>query len=177
MSRRQAAAAAHDQPADPFRELGLPRSADLTDDQVRAAWRQAAAATHPDRADGGDPAAFASAAAAYASLRTPAARASALDDPPDHADQSAAQPRSGPGWRCRPIAALAARIWRGRPGMLAARVLATIAVPVLAVAAVGWQPASAAVITGMLTWLVLTGRLDLAPQQPPRQPNHRRAQD
>jgi curved DNA-binding protein CbpA len=49
----------------PFAVLGLPPSPDLTDDDVRAAWRRVAAATHPDRADGGDPAGFAAAAGAY----------------------------------------------------------------------------------------------------------------
>ena len=49
---------------DPFRELGLPPRADLSDDDVRAAWRRIAAATHPDRDDGGDPARFGAAAAA-----------------------------------------------------------------------------------------------------------------
>ena len=51
--------------ADPFSVLGLPARADLTDDDVRSAWRRIAAATHPDRADGGDPGRFAAAAAAY----------------------------------------------------------------------------------------------------------------
>lgn len=55
----------------PFGVLGLPTRADLTDDEVRAAWRRIAAATHPDRPDGGDPPTFAAAAAAYATLRTP----------------------------------------------------------------------------------------------------------
>jgi curved DNA-binding protein CbpA len=41
---------------DPFTALGLPVRPDLSDEQVRAAWRQVAAATHPDRPDGGDPA-------------------------------------------------------------------------------------------------------------------------
>ena len=45
--------------ADPFSVLGLPASRGLTDDEVRAAWRRIAAATHPDRADGGDTARFA----------------------------------------------------------------------------------------------------------------------
>ncbi|HEX9031881.1 MAG TPA: hypothetical protein VF834_08525, partial [Streptosporangiaceae bacterium] len=49
---------------------GLDPAADLTDDDVRAAWRRIAAATHPDRADGGDPARFAAAASAYTDLRT-----------------------------------------------------------------------------------------------------------
>ena len=41
----------------PFAALGLDARPDLTDAQVRDAWRTAAAATHPDRPDGGDPAA------------------------------------------------------------------------------------------------------------------------
>jgi len=41
---------------DPFAALGLAARPDLTDDDVRAAWRRIAASTHPDRADGGDPA-------------------------------------------------------------------------------------------------------------------------
>ena len=37
----------------PFTALGLPADPHLTDEQVRAAWRAIAAATHPDRPDGG----------------------------------------------------------------------------------------------------------------------------
>ena len=66
--------------ADPFAVLGLPASAGLTDDEVRAAWRRIAAATHPDRADGGDAARFAAAAAAYTTVRTKFGRAEALAD-------------------------------------------------------------------------------------------------
>ena len=84
--------------ADPFAVLGLPAAAGLTDDQVRAAWRRIAAATHPDRADGGDPAVFAAAAASLG-----------------------------------------------------------------CVLAAGARPATPALITGILTWLVLTARHDLAP--------------
>ena len=35
--------------SNPFAALGLPARADLSDDDVRAAWRRLAAATHPDR--------------------------------------------------------------------------------------------------------------------------------
>ncbi len=66
--------------ADPFSALGLPAHADLTDDDVRSAWRRIAAATHPDRADGGDPGRFALAAAAYTMLRTRSGRGEALAD-------------------------------------------------------------------------------------------------
>ena len=38
----------------PFDALGLPADPALTDEQVREASRAVAAATHPDRPDGGD---------------------------------------------------------------------------------------------------------------------------
>lgn len=65
---------------DPFTELGLPARPGLTDDEIRAAWRRIAAATHPDRADGGDAARFAAAAAAYTAIRTGFGRTEALAD-------------------------------------------------------------------------------------------------
>ena len=66
--------------ADPFTVLGLPARRGLTDDEVRAAWRRVAAATHPDRADGGDATRFAAAGAAYTAIRTGFGRAEALAD-------------------------------------------------------------------------------------------------
>ena len=75
--------------ADPFSALGLPARADLTDDDVRSAWRRIAAATHPDRADGGDPGRFALAAAAYTMLQTRSGRGEAL------ADLGSSSPRTG----------------------------------------------------------------------------------
>jgi hypothetical protein len=151
---------------DPFRALGLERGRQLADDDVRAAWRRVAAATHPDRADGGDPAAFAAAAAAYTLLRTAAGRGEALADllAPGARPQAA-----GRAWRWRPAAAaprlllVAIRIRRGRPHALAARVLAAAGLSAVGVAAAGWQPASLAVITGAASWLILTGRGDMAP--------------
>ena len=139
----------------PLAALGLPASANLTDDDVRAAWRRVAAATHPDRSDGGDPAAFAAAAAAYTVLRTPAGRSEAL------AGLAGPEPvPRQPG--------LAARVRGGRPGRLAARLLATAAASTLAVVAVGWTPAALGVIAGAVSWLVLTCRGDLAPPEPGR---------
>jgi curved DNA-binding protein CbpA len=76
---------------DPFSVLGLPARPGLTDDEVRAAWRRIAAATHPDRADGGDAARFAAAAAAYTAIRTGFGRAEALAD--------LARPAGPRGWR------------------------------------------------------------------------------
>ena len=53
-------------------------------------------------------------------------------------------------------------IRHGRPARLALRLLAVAAAGALAVAGAGWQPASLAVITGALTWLLCTGSSDLA---------------
>jgi hypothetical protein len=158
--RRQAAA------GDPFRALGLDRSGELADDDVRAAWRRVAAATHPDRPDGGDPAAFAAAAAAYTALRTVTGRREALADllaaPRPGVSRRWAVP-AGAGAVGRGLVLFAARVSRGRPRVLALRALAAAAVSALAVAVAGWQPASPAIITGAVTWLLLTGRADLSP--------------
>jgi curved DNA-binding protein CbpA len=153
--------------SDPFDILGLGADADLTDDDVRSAWRRIAAATHPDRADGGDPAAFAAAAAAYTALRTAASRREVAAD---RRERASGRMAAGPvPARNTPLVALAVgaarQIHQGRPARLATRLLATVATGALAVAAVGWQPASLAVITGALTWLLLTARGDLAPRQ------------
>ena len=93
--------------ADPFAALGLPVRNDLTSEQIRAAWRQIAAATHPDRPDGGD-------------------------------------------------------IARGRPLRLALRGIAAAIMSAVVMQLIGGQPAGPAVVTGIITWFVLTGRGDLA---------------
>ena len=64
----------------PFAVLGLPDRADLSDAQVRTAWKNIAARTHPDRPDGGDVAAYTAAATAYAQLRTGWGRSEACAD-------------------------------------------------------------------------------------------------
>ena len=79
----------------PFRVLGLPERPDLTDEQVRAAWRNIAAATHPDRTDGGDLARYTAASAAYAELRTPWGRSEAYADLVQRAARDA-EPTTGP---------------------------------------------------------------------------------
>jgi len=182
--------------AGPFAALGLPTRPGLTDDEVRAAWRRIATATHPDRADGGDPDRFAVAAAAYTALRTPSGRGEALADlaahpprrrparpaPPAEADvvrnrrggsgfrpQPDTPARSAParlrpgGVRLRSWSPWLGRIRRGRPAMLALRVLIAAAIAGASVAVAGWQPATPALITGALTWLLCTARHDLAP--------------
>ena len=68
---------------------------------MRAAWRRIAAATHPDREDGGDAARYAAAAAAYDTLRTSFGRGEALADlglagsAPHAARRARAAPRRG----------------------------------------------------------------------------------
>jgi hypothetical protein len=155
---------------DPFTALGLPVRPDLSDEQVRTAWRQVATATHPDRPGGGDPARYAAASAAYAVLRTPWGRSEA------YADLAAATPLTGrvipaasvptaprPLSLWRAVAPIPARIRHGRPARLAARTVAA-ALLVLAVTHIGaGGPAAAGLITGIGVWLALTARGDLAP--------------
>jgi curved DNA-binding protein CbpA len=157
---------------DPFRALGLDPSRELGDDDIRAAWRRIAAATHPDRADGGDPAAFAAAAAAYTVLRTPSGRGEALADllaASNHRPRarSLVPPGAFAGFRLGAFAprtlVLMTRIRRGRPVVLLLRLLAGAAACYIAAVAAGWQPATFAILAGVLTWLAVTGRSDLAP--------------
>ena len=214
--------------ADPFAVLGLAARPDLTDDDVRAAWRRVAAATHPDRPDGGEPGQVRRgggrlhAAAdqvrprrgdgrreaspppgwlrrAAARPGRPTARACEHQRPgghqrrPGHGQhrlgQAAGQHRPRPGcpaaaqatllaggwratggsvkagisWRLPAAVRLAARVRRGRPGRLALRVLAAAGASAAAWAAAGSGPAGPALVTGAVTWLLLTARQDLAP--------------
>jgi curved DNA-binding protein CbpA len=167
---------------DPFALLGLPARSDLSDDDVRAAWRRVAAATHPDRDDGGDPPRFGAAAAAYALLRTADGRGEAL------ADLAAARgaPRSrrfgNTGYRATWRAGAGRRGSRRRHGSarrpadtrrssqarpiraLALRMAAATAVAAAAFFAADWSPSSIGVLTGALTWLLATTRHDLTRQ-------------
>jgi curved DNA-binding protein CbpA len=140
--------------SDPFSALGLPAQPGITDDEVRAAWRRIAAASHPDRADGGNPGRFAAAAAAYTLLRTPFGRSEAL------ADLAGSR---GAGRRGRQPGRLLTRAWRGRPALLALRLAIVAAVCATVIAVAGAAPATPALITGAVTWLLLTARHDLAP--------------
>ena len=164
-ARRQAG---QSEAAGTFGALGLAADASLTDDEVRMAWRRVAAATHPDRADGGDPAAFAAAAAAYSLLRTRSGRGEVLAD-------AAGGPAGGAGpapargarrwtlrWAAGPAAELAWRVGHGRPWRLAGRVAAAFALCVAVLAVTGSRPAGPALVTGVLTWLAVTARRDLA---------------
>jgi hypothetical protein len=97
---------------DPFTALGLPADPDLTDEQVRAAWRSIAAATHPDRPDGGDVTRYTAAATAYAQLRTAWGRSEA------YADLTADEPyvpAPAPRCRSRPVLGSSVRCGWSRP--------------------------------------------------------------
>jgi len=152
----------------PFAALGLPATAGITDADVRAAWRDLAAATHPDRGDGGNPAAYAAAAYAYAQLRTAWGRAEALADLAARAPTGIPPPgpatRHGPAraaWHA--VALLPARVRRGRPARLAIRTVTAIAVAVLTVMVIPGTPSAPAVVAGCALWWALTARGDLAP--------------
>ena len=171
--------------AGPFAALGLPARPDLTDDDIRAAWRRIAARTHPDRPDGGDPARFAAAAAAYTELRTRYGRGEAYADltarnsPVPGSRRRPATARPVPSRQAAPhretaarretasrretAAGLAARARRGRPVLLALRIAIAAGITAAAFAVTGAQPAAGGLAAGALTWLLLTGRHDLAP--------------
>jgi len=148
-----------------FGALGLAADPALTDDEVRMAWRRVAAATHPDRADGGDPAAFAAAAAAYNLLRTRSGRSEALAGATGAAGPTPppAQRQPSVRWLAMQTARLPRRIGAGRPLRLIARVAVAVALSAAALAVAGSTPAGPALVTGAVTWLVLTARRDLAP--------------
>jgi hypothetical protein len=155
----------------PFEALGLPGRPDLTDEQVRAAWRAIAVATHPDRPDGGDLAVYTAASAAYAELRTPWARSEAYADLTEtEADTSPlpvirdAEPAPPPPWQ--PLLALwqlPARVRRGRPLHLAIRAIVAAVMAVLVRQLIPGSAAAPADVVGMGLWFVLSGRKDLAP--------------
>ena len=133
---------------DPFEVLGLDAAAPLTDDDVRAEWRRIAMASHPDRADGGDPKHFALAAAAYTELRTNDGRREAR----------AARPAGE-----RPLR----RVLYWRPVRIAARIATAAAAAAIAVLVARHGPAGPALATGAATWLVVTSWPDVRRQAQP----------
>jgi hypothetical protein len=162
---------------DPFEALGLPARPDLDDETVRAAWRAIAAATHPDRPDGGDLARYTAASAAYAELRTPWGRSEAYADLLQRAARDA-EPATGPLPAipdCDPradrlprhplavVLEFPARVRYGRPGHLLLRAVIAAALALVVLQLIPGTTAAPADITGVITWFVLTGRRDLAP--------------
>ncbi|HET9081554.1 MAG TPA: J domain-containing protein [Trebonia sp.] len=149
---------------DPFAVLGLPARSDLTDEDVRAAWRRIAAVTHPDLEDGGDPARFSAAAAAYDTLRTSFGRGEALADLEPGGRRAAsrgfarrgAHRRTGRTARARPLAGARAARYLGLayPGRGALLRLAVAVLAAIAVAVAGWTPATFALLAGAATWIL-----------------------
>ena len=163
---------------DPFAALDLPARPDLSDEQVRAAWRSIAAATHPDRRDGGDLARYTAATAAYAQLRTPWARSEAYADLIERCeieqngpDTSPLPPVPADAWPApvspwQPLIALAQvpmRIRRGRPLRLLIRGAVAAALSLVVLHLIPGTAAAPADVFGLAWWFVLTGRKDLAP--------------
>jgi len=180
----------------PFAALGLPERPDLDDETVRAAWRAIAAATHPDRADGGDLARYTQASAAYAELRTPWSRSEAYADLVEQARREGRYDEhrelhpagTDPGTEPLPIIpaatapasrlvspwpVLLALVWlpprirRGRPLRLLIRAALAAGLSLAVLALIPGQAAAPADVAILITWFTLTGRKDLAP--PPEQ--------
>ena len=153
--------------SNPFAVLGLPARPDLTDEQVRSAWRAIAAATHPDRPSGGNPARYAAASAAYATLRTGWGRSEAYADltAQDTDALSPARRRKRPPRRRLPrsVALIPARIRHGRPLRMLLRLLVAGVLGLAAAHADVGGPAEAGTVIGLAVWLALTMRSDLAP--------------
>ena len=163
----------------PFAALGLPTAPDLDDQTVRAAWRAIAAATHPDRHDGGDPARYTQASAAYAQLRSPVGPQRGLRRPGRRPPRrpratpvplrSPSQPtrRSRPARRTyRPLRLLPARIVHGRPLRLLIRAAASAGLSLLVLWLIPGTAAAPADVAGL--GLVLRPDRPLGPGPPPR---------
>ena len=161
--------------SNPFQALGLPERPDLSDEDVHAAWRRVAAATHPDRPDGGYLARYTAASAAYAELRTPWGRSEAYADLAERAGEGPATAPipvvpgedlipSAPPWQ--PLIALVqipARIRRGRPLRLLIRAVVAAVLSLVVLRLIPGTPGAPADVFGLALWFVLTGRKDLAP--------------
>ena len=151
----------------PFTVLGLPTSLEVTDAQVRAAWRAIAAATHPDRPDGGNAGPV---HRRHHRLRPAPHRMGHGRRPtptwPPTSRLSPPRPRRRshrvPAWPARPRL-VPARIRHGRPWHLLARALAAALMSLLVVGLLPGQPSGPAVVTGLVIWFIFTGRGDLAP--------------
>jgi hypothetical protein len=149
----------------PFAALSLPTDPALTDADIRAAWRTIAAATHPDRPDGGNPAAYTTAQAAYAQLRTPWGRSETLADLAVLPHVPPARAPDPLPWHALLTAAavLPARVRKGRPARIAVRALIAAAAGYAAVRLIPGTPSAPAAVSGCALWWLLSARADLAP--------------
>jgi hypothetical protein len=176
----------------PFAVLGLPERPDLDDDTIDGAWLAIAAATHPDRPDGGDLARYTQATAAHAELASPWGRSEAYADlvqqaraegrydaypdqyPPGYDPRDCPPPPGRwqlppPLWLADPKGMLLNLPWRfrhGHPaGMLA--VAAVIAAVCLGTVTLFPRLPRPAVAAAGIVWFVPSAREALAP--PPGQ--------
>ena len=150
----------------PFTVLGLPTDPGLADEQIRAAWRTIAAATHPDRPDGGDVGRYTAAATAYAQLRAPWGRSEAYADlaaGQPYVPAPASLPVSPGAGMARAARLVPARIRHGRPWHLLARAVTAAVLSLLVIGLLPGQPSGPAIVTGLAIWFLFTARGDLAP--------------
>jgi hypothetical protein len=177
--------------SNPFVILGLPERPDLDDQTVHAAWRAIAAATHPDRPDGGDLARYTQASAAYHELQTAWGRSEAYADLadqawvnglrdayPDYFPGPGANPDDAPEiviipplpfWFAHPLVALAqipSRIIHGRPLRMLLRAFVAAGLSLGVLALIPGTPSAAADVALLIAAFAVTARSDLAP--PPR---------
>ena len=142
---------------------------DLSDAQVRTAWKDIAAETHPDRPGGGDITDYTAAATAYAQLRTRLGTVRGLRRPRRRPSPHVPVPGSpvsrptGLADLGRRLLLVPARIRHGRPLRLAARALAAALLSLLVLALIPGQASGPAVVTGLVIWFFFTARADLAP--------------
>ena len=177
----------------PFAVLGLPERPDLDDDTVDGAWLAIAAATHPDREDGGNLARYTQATAAHAELASPWARSEAYADlveqawaegrydaypdqyPPGYDPGGDPLPTAGRGqlppplWLADPKGMLLNLPWRFRHGRPAGLLFLTALGVGLCLATVTVFPRlpHPVVVAAGIVWLVAAIRETLAP--PPGQ--------
>ncbi len=171
-----AASMAASEPFDATSDLP-PADPGLTDEQVRAAWRQIAAATHPG------PARRRRSVARYAAATGPSLRPVAHRVGPQRSLGRPCRPATARSAPCLPLtapsrslpastaigefgrwtplagvgAAARAAIRHGRPVRLALRAAIAAALALLVLHLIPGQPAAPAVVTGLITWFLLTG--------------------
>ena len=104
---------------------------------------------------------------AYAQLRTAWGRSEAYADlatgQPYIPAPAAPLPRAPGAGILRAVLLIPARIRHGRPLRLLARAIVAAVLSLLVLHLVPGQPSGPAVVTGLITWFVLTGAGDLAP--------------
>ena len=181
-------------PWNPFAVLGLPEWPDLDDETVQAAWVAIAAQADPARPDGGDPARYAQATAAYHELDCPWGRSEAFADLLDRAwaegRYDAYPGHYPPGWEpddpgpypvgpggelgvvpwsevARVVAEIPSRFRRGHPWRLAIRAAVTAGLCLAALAIWPRGPVEGISLYLLIGLFAVSAREDMAPLSRP----------